>query len=695
MEINYRMIGILEMIFSANGKIATHEAIVTLGMTKRSLMYHIEKTNSFLHELHVTPIDVNRGQIQWDISQEATVRLALSQQENLQYVMSKQERKGLIAIYAAIRKKPVTIEFLCTDFDVSRNTVLTEVVELKSELEEIGLRLNSSGRNGYRLMGEETTIRYYVMESYYKLETQAILQKLQGVVIAEAGKVAHKDITPDVYEQLCAILGESEQHTSLKFNGDSIREMALYLLIILIRSAAGYHIALGNELHNRSEYKAAEEILNKMKELGLVISEKEQPYITTILLSSKVFEIAKLSNKSGANLESFVRDIIATFQAKACINFHDEEELVARLLLHVRPMYYRLKYKIKVYNILEDDIRIRYKELYNITEQTVRTVAPKYGLQVPDDEITFLCVYIGSFMNKQISTECPCITNILIVCGTGVGTSLLLREQISPLLGKGFGYIIKDEREARLLDFTKYALVVTTVALPYSGENLIRVHPLLTKKQKNELLSWSCSNINGEESGRVEDILNIVKKHAAIKDEEELTNQLLGYLKQGILQRTKQKAGLREVVSPADVNILDEKMEPAEVLEYCCKTLVERKIVTSQYPESIFNIIDTLGLYAEVAEGILLAHGKPDEAVCGLGLTITLLKQPVVFPKWNREIYVIFTLATPNNEDHLVILRDVMRILQNKVIYQQLLECQFETSKEAYDIIMLALEIES
>lgn len=683
MEINYRVTGLLKILLASDGHISVQAVMEMAGLSRRALLYNMEKLNAFFRELEVSPAEICRGAISWDISQEGRVKQALGRWQNTRYALSKQEREAMVIIWAAVSHEPVTLEALCTLFDVSRNTVVTEVGELKSRLAAAGLGLNSQGRSGYRLEGEETTIRYYVMECLYNLSADHAQQQAHDCILKAAGHICGRAVSDEDRRALCGIVAEAETQTGLRFNNSAIEEAALYLLLILVRADMGHRTSLGEELAGTDEYAAAGTILRRMEEENLSIPVTEQSYITTVLLASKVFDLDKQPGDE-IDLAAFAEDLVDTFSAKACVRFEERDELVGRLLLHVRPMYYRLKYKIKVHNVLTEEIRGRYRELYNLTDLSVKTVEPRYGLSIPDDEIAYLCVYIGGWMRRSLAPESGTMTRILIVCGTGVGTSLLLRDQLSALLGQGYLYVTKDQRETSRSDGVEYQLVVTTVELDWTGSNMIRVNPILTQSQQNKLLAWSAEVSGSGDVERVGHILDIVRRHAVISDEGMLTNALYAYLTHGKDGGEEETASISDVLPPDHFELIETSMDGQKAILHSCRPLLRKGIVGPGYAKSILEIIDLQGLYAEIADGILLAHGKPDESIRGVGLTLTLFRHPVLFPKWDKEIRVIFTLATPDNEAHLFILRDIMKLVRHSDTCKRLTRCDFANTEEAY-----------
>ena len=186
MEVNSKMISILENIWAGDGHVSIQDMMQATGISRRTLVYNVEKINGFLSTIGKAPVAVSRGCLIWDMSQEEEVKNALNGHHRGHYVLSKKERKAMIVLYAGVICRCATLDRLCSLFDVSRNTVVAEIGELKSELEEIGLSLGSFGRSGYKLGGEETTVRYYMMECFYSLNSRYVLDLARDCIKSAA-----------------------------------------------------------------------------------------------------------------------------------------------------------------------------------------------------------------------------------------------------------------------------------------------------------------------------------------------------------------------------------------------------------------------------------------------------------------------------------------------------------------------------
>ena len=160
---------------------------------------------------------------------------------------------------------------------------------------------------------------------------------------------------------------------------------------------------------------------------------------------------------------------------------------------------------MKVRNRIYGAIRREYQGIYDLTRLTVSTFEDRYGLNIPDEELAYISVYLLTWLKRQNLSWGEWDRTVLILCGAGVGTSLLLRQQISEILGIGYQYEIHDVRELPDLKLAMYDLVVTTVDLPTDCDHLIKTDPILSAAQKEQLMKWSFSKpgkkLCAEESG--------------------------------------------------------------------------------------------------------------------------------------------------------------------------------------------------
>lgn len=121
-----------------------------------------------------------------------------------------------------------------------------------------------------------------------------------------------------------------------------------------------------------------------------------------------------------------------------------------------------------------------------------------------------------------------------------------------------------------------------------------------------------------------------------------------------------------------------------EALVESCRALIDNKFVTERYVELIIDVVNESGPYFILLENFALPHVSASKEVLRTGLSITTLKEPVKFEN-GKQVKVLFTLATKDNEEHLGILTKLSKLLQKDSFVEDLYQA---TSLDQIKILM-------
>lgn len=98
------------------------------------------------------------------------------------------------------------------------------------------------------------------------------------------------------------------------------------------------------ELADTKEYLAADRVIWDVDGL----SENERVYVTMLLLTTNLSRGDILSVKEINKMKEALEKVIANFERIASVNLEEKEKLLERLLVHMRPAYYRIKYHLNL-----------------------------------------------------------------------------------------------------------------------------------------------------------------------------------------------------------------------------------------------------------------------------------------------------------------------------------------------------------
>ena len=641
---------LLELFNNNQGSIRLEDCMHILNISKRSLMYNIEKINYILIKNHLTCIYLEDSIVYFPNYDERTIELIHHEIHN-SYNLSKQERKHLLILKCALSILKCNIDDLKEYLNVSRSTINNELAELKKE----GIQIQYDQKKGFDLIGEEGEIRYLIMENAYALNSSLLKSMVNEFFEEQLEKILNLDLEA-YYQTIKEAILESEGLIKGYYNYDSIEEIKRYISLIFLRNAKGKTI--DNSEDKECESIAASYIVNKLNSCGIKIDEKEINYLNHVLYAVKLSgydeEFSKINSK-------MCQDLIESLEFNGLISIKENPEVYKMLLIHLHSLIHRLKYHIKIDNPFVHEIQFKYHDVFMMVKGAIVKFEEKYGLSIPDDEIAYLGIYIGGMLcwnKKHISNG----YRILLVCGTGMGTAYLLKQQLISLIGNQYEYETKDYREVDEKDLDYYDLILSTIQLSCIDEKVLLVNSLLNKSQKREILNWSLSLHHSQcHESNLTSILKIIEKYTVINDKEDMIKEL----KLQMLHQSNEikELHLKDVMKKQYVMKVEDELDCNQGLYLSSLPLIEDGVMDIHYYLEIVKTIEQLGLYMEYVPGVLLAHSKATENVTRVGISCTIFEHPILFEKYDRRIKVIITLATPNRKDHLKALDELFKII--------------------------------
>lgn len=119
---------------------------------------------------------------------------------------------------------------------------------------------------------------------------------------------------------------------------------------------------------------------------------------------------------------------------------------------------------------------------------------------------------------------------------------------------------------------------------------------------------------------------------------------------------------LKPSTCQANVNVGDWK----EAGRKAGRLLLNKKLITENYIESMINGVYEYGPYIVIGPGIALFHARPEEGVNDICLSMVTLEQPVEFGAGeNDPVDLIFVLGAVDHNSHLNLMAELMQVLQD------------------------------
>ena len=453
MNLNRNTVSILEALVSGNGSASVEELCRALGVNRQLLLYYLGTLNDSLRVAGYPKVELEGDWLSLDSTASAELAATIDAYDRADYAFVKEERHDLMTIMMALRPAPVTIGYLCSFFMVSRSTTTSDIAALRSLLDRESLALVSLGRGGYRIEGDERRLRWRVMDSFYRLDSVVAKRVARGVLLQSVREAVSPtdDQAEDLTEKIEGIVRSSiravEDASGEKLSFSLLGELVYYLLCVALRNrvcptaAAGH--STGISLEGTPEWDVAARVMEGLRGVGLGIEHGERAYVAALLRGSRVFSLDDSGNASDLRSVQLVSALVEEFERQVCTSIAERDALMARLLPHVRAMVCRISYQVKLPSTILRHVSDNYRQLYNATNLVCKNLEVLTGMSFPPDEVAGLCVYFGSqdFGDHSAGQDLRrplAYRKILVVCPSGIGTSLLVCSSCATFSARGF-----------------------------------------------------------------------------------------------------------------------------------------------------------------------------------------------------------------------------------------------------------------
>lgn len=665
---NMFTVQILQMLIK-NGKVEIQEVLKQLNLTRRMALYYQKQLNDFLLAMELGQTEIREEILYLETTDVQKIISTMEELDLCYYYPEAKERQECILIKIGISKRPQFLEGFVEEFHVSRRTLTNDLICLKEYLQEYGIQLLSKQKQGYYLEGDELTIRYLLLSAYHHRDNICIDHIKKGFLLETYQDYCSEKISDSVFEQIRQILLKSETYCKEKFVYFSLPDLAQSILMICLRGKKN-NIELQAE--EEQTFAATIDYVEKeLEKLGLKLDEKERQYFGMVLQS------AKISNCENGyfeeSIERLIEDIITEFKRVSGLNLLRSMELFAMFKIHVRSMYYRTKYRIKITDFFDEASDID-RTFFYWTKQVMEKVGEKYGLLLDDGEIQFMSYYFFC-MSRQNETLSPEIKEkIVIVCVSGLGSSVYIRYQVSKLLERSFAVVISDLRNLEKVLDQNTRLIISTldIAREYcKGIRVIKVSTILSPQNKKELIDWLLhEDVYIRNNGMVSDVIDIIKEHAVIQEQEKLFLRLNNYFQTEHLW--EKELGLADLLCPEYIQIIEKAESWKDGLQKASAPLLKAEVIHESYVMDMKAVIQEYGPYCEFLNGMLLAHAESKNNVIRPVISLAVFRNPIIVKEWEKEISAIFVLGIVEQASHAAALSELVTNLSMNEKYKSL-----------------------
>jgi len=384
------------------------------------------------------------------------------------YIFSPEERAKLMITYMIHSSGPVFIEQLTSCCEVSRSTAFNDLKDIEKRLEQYDLKMVYQPKTGYTILGNPVRIR-----ALFILYFKDLLPLYRCGML----KVFESEQIEKYYAELRII----ESELGFEYVDGILHSIAALMPIMALPRDALDFPGL-----NINEIRATHEFQLTCAHFP-ALCEDEKLYLTLHLLGSRTATVPKriFEDESWQSVSDMTVALVSEFERVACVKFDAREALIQALCAHLKTSLYRYCFGIQIGNLLCNDIKREYPELFSITKIAAKRMESTIELPIPDEEIAYLALHFGAFL-KIVEPESENL-RILIVCVNGISTGNMIRREVKKLLPQaeivGVAAAVDVQNAQEICN-----LIISTIKM-HSVVPVITVHPVMTAFDRSNILN--------------------------------------------------------------------------------------------------------------------------------------------------------------------------------------------------------------
>ncbi|MBO0451188.1 BglG family transcription antiterminator [Candidatus Enterococcus murrayae] len=646
-----------------NPQITSNVLYERFDLSRSQLNYALKKINDFLDDGKLPQIKRTKNGHFLVPSMVVSVFGGGKEKEhekNEYYIFSGQERVWVIELMILAKNEYLSLDHFIVELGVSRNTVLRDLKRLDTELEKYDLKLNYNRQKGYFLQGDEWNKRDLL---------SSVLMNLAEIYDGVNCIIQFAKIDANLIESFKKRISLVEEKLNIQFTDDRLKVLPLLLILIIRRAKRGKHITYNFkindfELADTKEFLAAEHIIWDVDE----ISRNERVYLTLLLLTTNLSQANILSVKEIDSLKEALLEVLNNFEKVSGLTVERKEKLLERLLIHMRPAYYRIKYHLNLQTrFYQENKDSDLFSLFYLVKESSSPLVAFFGVSIPDPELFLISLFIGSHIVE--STEIIRDGNrrrAIIVCPNGISISLLLRNTLQNLLPEiDFIDLISERKFYQ----SNYEVDFIFSAIPLeTKKSVFVVNNFLTEQEKRQLRERVLRSVTLSKNSSVspEKIMSLVKKYTVISDEENLYHELLNlFTPKDFEVLGKKRLHLMDVLNHETIQIFEEEIEWQELLDNLAKPLEEQNTISKNFVDVLKKEMPILPQYTILRNTIGLPHTVSEAGALGVGISMGIAKKGVLTENGSK-IYTVVLLASNDKDKHVDLIFELMNLAGSK-----------------------------
>lgn len=380
--------GLLHLLEEKDRILSANELSETLNVSTRTIRNYIKRINN-LQEDNVI-LSTNKGYF----LNKALYETAKNQLKDEAQKTAEERVEFLIG--AILRQdKNCDLLDLALDLGVSDKTVILDLAKVESIIKQYNLSLHREKQDVW-ISGSERKKRSLIRKIYSK-EVQDQMYYF----------FAYQDILTD--EQVAFLRGlllEKLNEHKIEMNDFSLSNVLLHLMIAIARIRDNQAIEENEtnlQENDSAEYLIAKEVFDETEKVFGIVGNSEEILALKLLLIGNTMK-KESSMSISSEVERLTDCIIQEVNRVYLIDLNDEGFAV-RFSIHLENLIKRRRNEITNPNPMLELLQKGHPMVYDMALLISHLIEEDTGLKIPEEEVAYISLHIGSYMNEKEEQE--------------------------------------------------------------------------------------------------------------------------------------------------------------------------------------------------------------------------------------------------------------------------------------------------
>ncbi|MDI5901005.1 BglG family transcription antiterminator [Streptococcus equi] len=473
-----------------------------LGQSRRKIYYHLDKINEALPSHVAQIVSYPRVGILLNSEQKAACQQLLNEVTDYHYVMKGDERRSLSAIYIAVATERVTLDKLMMINDVSRNTILNDLAELREELSSYNnkIQLHATKAKGYYFDCHPMALIQYlykVLAGVYQGGNSSFIELFDHKLSETQGLSAYfsKEVLDYFHEYL--FLSQASLGKTINIQDSQFMLQILPFILLSYRNMQLHSetkTALKSDFNliwKRKEYQIAKALASELyHNFKLHLDDIEVGMVAMLMLSFRKDQDHHVESQDYEQMRATIGDFIDQLELRYQLHFTHKKDLLRQLTRHCKALVYRKAYGIFSINPLTDHIKEKYEELFAMAQSCAVILEQAWQIRLTDDDVAYLTIHLGGELRHSHADQEK--TKLVIVSDDGIGIQKLLLKQCQRYLPNcQIEAVFTTEQYQSVFDLMSVDIVVSTTDALEALVPILIVNPILSDDDIIRLIRFS------------------------------------------------------------------------------------------------------------------------------------------------------------------------------------------------------------